>query len=274
MPAAPSPVAEADPQPDQTETHDTATFRHPNAARETTLAGHRVAYALRRSRRRSIGFTIGDDGLAVSAPKWVSIADIERALAEKSGWILRKLHEQRERARRVSQERIEWRDGVQVTFLGEPVIVVLDPRATGAVLHTAQNALPGVARLTLQVGLPQDAAPAQIRDAVQSWLQRQAFRIFEERCRDYAERLNVRMRKLSLSAAQTRWGSASADGSIRLHWRLVQFRLPTIDYVIAHELAHLREMNHSPAFWDVVRSVIPDVESSRKTLKDQRLPSF
>ena len=79
---------------------------------------------------------------------------------------------------------------------------------------------------------------------------------------------------MRLSSAQTRWGSASADGSIRLNWRLVHFALPTIDYVVTHELAHLREMNHSPAFWDVVRSVLPDYEQSRGMLREQVLPVF
>jgi len=141
------------------------------------------------------------------------------------------------------------------------------------VLHTA-DALPGVARLTLHVGLPHDADPAQIRDVVQSWLQRQARRVFEERCREFAPRLGVRMKRLSLSSATTRWGSASADGSIRLHWRLVHFAMPTIDYVVAHELAHLREMNHSERFWEVVRSVVPEYEHVRGQLKDEHLPVF
>ena len=163
-------------------------------------------------------------------------------------------------------------------FLGETVIVVLDPRdgitLGGAILNTAADALPGVPRLTLHVGLPQSAAAEQIRDAVQSWLQRQARRVFEERVRHFAERLAVRCTRLSLSSAQTRWGSASADGSVRLNWRLIHFALPTIDYVVAHELAHLREMNHGPRFWDVVRSVLPDYERHRGTLKDDVLPAF
>ena len=127
-------------------------------------------------------------------------------------------------------------------------------------------------RLTLHVGLPQTAAPEQIRDVVQSWLQRQALRVFTERCHHFAVFLGVKMRRLSLSAAQTRWGSASADGSIRLNWRLVHFGMQVIDYVVAHELAHLREMNHSAAFWDVVRSVVPDYQKMRDTLKDVPVP--
>ncbi len=251
-----------------------AVFRHPRAERELRLGEHLVGYAFRRARRRSIGFSVGPEGLAVSAPRWVTMADVEAALQEKSGWILRKLQEQRERAQRIEAKRIEWHDGTSVPFLGEQVIVVLDPRAPGAVLNADAEALPGVPRLVLHVGLPQNAAPAQIRDAVQSWLQRQARRVFEERCTHFAQALGVRVRRLSLSSAQTRWGSASADGSIRLHWRLIHFALPVIDYVVAHELAHLREMNHSPAFWDVVRSVLPDYERHRGALKDDVLPAF
>jgi len=111
-----------------------------------------------------------------------------------------------------------------------------------------------------------------LREAVQSWLQRQALRVFKERCAHFAPRLGVRVRRLSLSSAATRWGSASADGAIWLHWRLIHFTLPVIDYVVAHELAHLREMNHSRAFWEVVRSVVPDYARARRTLDDQPVP--
>ncbi|MBX3607257.1 MAG: M48 family metallopeptidase [Piscinibacter sp.] len=249
-------------------------FRHPQADREIRLQQHLVAYALTRVRRRSIGFVVGTEGLSVKAPRWVGIADIETALREKAGWILRKLREQQERGARLQAARVEWRDGATVPFLGETVIVVLDARATGAILNSDADALPGVPRLTLHVGLPHTAAPEQIRDAVQSWLQRQARRVFEERVQHFAARLGVRCTRLSLSSAQTRWGSASADGSVRLNWRLIHFALPTIDYVVTHELAHLREMNHSPRFWDVVRSVLPDYEQHRGTLKDDVLPVF
>lgn len=247
-------------------------FHHPRTHRELLLGGHRVGYELRRSRRRSIGFVVAVEGLSVSAPRWVGLAEIEVALREKATWILRKLQEQRERAARLDAARVEWREGGTVPFLGETVILVLDPRTTGAQLQTASDTLPGVPRLTLHLGLPQSAEPEQIRDAVQSWLQRQAKRIFEERCALFAQTLGVRMTRLSLSSASTRWGSASADGSIRLNWRLVHFGLPVIDYVVTHELAHLREMNHGPAFWDVVRQALPDYELARGVLRHELLP--
>ena len=263
---APAPAIADHPSP--------ATFRHPRASHEVRLNGHAVAYEFRRARRKSIGFVVGLDGLVVSAPRWVGRGEVDAALQEKARWILARLQEQDERARRLASAKVEWRDGTTIPVLGEPVIIVLDPRSTGAVLHTAADTLPGVPHLTLHVGLPQGAAPQQIRDAVQSWLQRQARRIFDERCRHYAAELGVRMTRLSLSSASTRWGSAGADGAIRLNWRLIHFALPSIDYVVAHELAHLREMNHSAAFWDVVRSVLPDYQSARGTLRDDALPVF
>ncbi len=249
-------------------------FQHPRAQRSVSLAGHAVGYEFRRARRRSIGFVVGTEGLSVSAPRWVALAEVEQALQAKAAWILRKLHEQQERASRLQAAQVVWQDGTSLPFLGETVIVLLDARVTGAQLNSDAQALPGVPRLTLHLGLPQTASQAQIRDAVQSWLQRQARRVFDERCAHFAARLGVRVQRLSLSSAATRWGSASASGAVRLNWRLIHFALPVIDYVVTHELAHLREMNHSPAFWDVVRSVLPDFEQRRGALRDQVLPSL
>ena len=156
--------------------------------------------------------------------------------------------------------------------------MVLDPRHAfddvGAVLHSDAQTLPGVTGMTLHVGLPHTASADQIRDAVQAWLMRQAKRLFEERLNHYAPQLGVQWRKLGLSSAGTRWGTAHSDGSIRLNWRLIHFRLPVIDYVVAHELSHLRVMDHSPRFWDTVRTVVPDYAQLRGQLKDEALPRW
>lgn len=257
-----------------------ATFRHPRATRETVLGGILVAYEFRRSKRKTIGFSAGADGLTVSAPKWVPLYEIDKAVLEKSAWILAKLQETRERHERMESARIDWKDGTTLPFLGDQVIVVIDPRhafgGVGAELKTseANGTLPGVAQLTLHVGLPQNASAEQIRDAVQAWLMRQAKRVFIERLNHFAPQLGVQWHKLSLSSAGTRWGSASADGSIRLNWRLIHFKQSVIDYVVVHELSHLRVMDHSPRFWDTVRTVVPDYAELRGQLKDEAIPRW
>lgn len=268
-----------------------AQFSHPRANRQTRLCDAHVAYEFKRGKRRTIGMQVGPDGLVVSAPRWVPLYEVEAALQEKATWIVRKLDEMRERQQRLESARIEWCDGSSFPFLGETVIVVLDPthayRAVGGslkagdvevTLHTDEQAanltLAGVPRLTLHIGLPQQATPAQIRDAVQAWLMRQAHRLFTERLDHFAPQLGVQWRKLSLSSAGTRWGSASSDGAIRLNWRLIHFRRTVIDYVVVHELSHLRVMDHSPRFWDTVRSVVPDYQSLRGELRDEALPRW
>ena len=256
-----------------------ASFRHPRATREALLEGIAVAYEFRRGKRRTIGFSVGADGLTVSAPKWVPLYEIDKAVTEKSLWILNKLRESRERRERLESTRIEWKDGATLPFLGDSVILVIDSRHSyassssgNAQLHTEAQPLPGVPpRLTLHVSLPHDAAPERIRDAVQAWLMRQAKRIFEERLNHFAPQLGVRWNKLSLSNAGTRWGSATSDGAIRLHWRLIHFRLSVIDYVVAHELSHLRVMDHSPRFWSTVQSIMPDYADRKSQLKEEAI---
>lgn len=266
-------------------------FCHPHATRETRLREIRVSYKFKRGKRRTIGFAVGPDGLEVSAPKWVPLYEVEAAIQEKSDWIVRKLGESQERQKRIDGTRVNWTDGASFPFLGYPVTVVLDPShaftSVGGALTSQGIEVdldPAAISLAwsreerpefrLFIGLPQTATPEQIRDAVQAWLMRQAKRLFTERLNHFALQLNVQWRKLTLSNAGTRWGSARHDGSIRLNWRLIHFKLAVIDYVVAHELSHLRVMDHSPHFWDTVRTVVPDFDQLRSQLKDEAIPSW
>ena len=262
-------------------------IRHPRATRQLLLGDVLVGYEFKRGKRRTIGFSVGPEGLAVRAPKWVPLPEVDKAMLEKAGWILKKLQEMRERGERLEATRIDWADGCVLPYLGQPVTVRLDPcqafSGVGAELKSTGNTglsaptlgFPDQATgLTLHVGLPNSAAPAQIRDAVQAWLMRQAKRIFTERLTHFAPHLGVTWRKLKLSSAGTRWGSASADGSIRLNWRLIHFTQSVVDYVVVHELSHLRVMDHSPRFWDTVRSVVPDYAQLRGQLKDESVPRW
>ncbi len=246
-------------------------LRHPRANRELVVDARRIAFLFARSRRRSIGFLVGAEGLSVRAPKWVTLRDVDAAVREKGAWIVAKLVAQGERTAKLRATRMVWRDGASVAYLGDAVTIVLDAHsglAEGEAIVREGDGLSAGARLF--IGLPRDAGEDRIRDAVQSWLQREARRVFAARADHFAERLGVRVTRLSLSSAETRWGSANANGAVRLHWRLIHHPLATIDYVVAHELAHLREMNHSPRFWKVVESVVPDYEQQRARLRNER----
>ena len=252
-----------------------ANFSHPQANRQVRLDDAVVAYAFARGRRKTIGFVVGPEGLVVRAPRWTPLGEVDAALREKAPWILRKLQETQERQARQDGARIIWSDGTTLPLLGETMVVRLDPahgfKGKGAQL--AASTSEGGARV-LQVGLPQTATPDQIKDSVQAWLMRHAKTHFTERLEHFAPQLQVQWRSLRLSNASTRWGSAKSDGSIRLNWRLIHFSPAVVDYVVAHELSHLREMNHSPRFWDTVRAVVPDYAQLRGQLKDDAVPRW
>jgi predicted metal-dependent hydrolase len=225
--------------------------------RSTLLEGQRVDYTLRRSRRRTLGFQIDERGLTVSAPSWYPLRELDAALQEKAGWILAKLVEWREYQQRRERLAIRWADGESLRYLGRVLRMNLCSRTDGVVRDGA----------ALRIGLPPGAGSHQMRDRVHAWLQAEATRIFGERLPIFCERLGRMPTRWGLSSARTRWGSCTADGVIRLNWRLVHFPLELIDYVIAHEVAHLKELNHSAEFWSTVGELMPGYREARERLR-------
>ena len=241
-------------------------FTHPTANRHAQLQGVRVSFLFERSRRKSIGFMVGADGLVVRAPNWVPMREVDAAVQEKGAWIVAKLQQFKERQTEQFQKAIEWRHGAEVPFLGRTIqLCVLErgvSRMRGQDMASDQ---------VLPVTVPPGASVTQVRDAAQVWLKKQAKTLFEERLHHFSPLLGVQWHKLSLSSASTRWGSARHDGHIRLNWRLIHLPISQIDYVVVHELAHLREMNHSPRFWETVGEVMPDYAQRRKALRQTAL---
>ncbi|RJF99456.1 M48 family metallopeptidase [Noviherbaspirillum saxi] len=238
--------------------------------RRLHVGDHILEYRLQRSKRRTIGFLIDEDGLRLTAPRWVPIAEIESAIREKQRWIFTKLSERRERSARRLQPQMQWCDGATLPYLGgELTLRILNAQAAGIAYDAATR--------ELTVCLPPEAGEQQLKDRVQGWLQAEAKRLFAERLPLYAEKLGASYQSFALSSATTQWGSCTAEGKIRLNWRLIHFALPMIDYVVAHELSHLREMNHSPRFWATVQSIFPEFEAAKRALRNsgpETLPIF
>ena len=245
------------------------TWHHPRANRLVRLGSCEVAYEFKRGKRRTIGLTVRPEGLSVSAPRWTPVGEVEAFIRQKADWVLDKLRASRERAGELDRARTEWADGCEFDYLGERTRLVLDPTQT----HAQQREPAGAdGPPTLRLGLSRHATAQQVRDAAQAWLMRQAKALFAQRLAHFAPQLGVSYKALRLSSAGTRWGSASADGTIRLNWRLIHLSMEMIDYVVVHELSHLRHMDHSPQFWDVVASVMPDHALRRQALRRAAVP--
>lgn len=230
--------------------------------RSIAIDGQLLEYALRRSRRRSIGFLIDDQGLRVSAPSWITLAAIENAIRSKQDWISSKLQQRREHALLPQKNPLPWGDGSLLPYLGAHLTLrIWNTRSARIDFDPVKG--------ELHLHLPPDASQQQLQTHLQQWLQAQARRLFGQRLPHYAEKLGASYHSFALSSAKTQWGSCTSQGKIRLNWRLIHFPLALIDYVIAHELAHLREMNHSPRFWATVASIYPEHAAARSQLREQ-----
>jgi predicted metal-dependent hydrolase len=263
-PKAPAPLFKAPTVPTRTLP---VPSRGPNDAplRQIQLGSHTVHYLLRRSARRSHGFMINDDGLHVTSPRGSTLADIDNAIRAKQHWILTKLFERSERrVLRALTPTVEWVDGAQLPFLGGDIILRLQDAARSHCVFDPE------AR-ELRLGVTPGLSEWQIRERVKLWFQDEARRLFGERLDLYAPRVGVSYNSYAISSAGTRWGSCTVAGNIRLNWKLIHYPLALLDYVVIHELAHLREMNHSPRFWAVVGEVFPDYDGAKAALRKRSI---
>ncbi|WP_019936694.1 M48 family metallopeptidase [Bordetella sp. FB-8] len=243
--------------------------------REVETPQQSIGFVLQRSRRRSIGFVIDDDGLRVTAPNWVTLGQIDEAVCEKARWILTKLREWQNRKEKLALTGTRWIDGGELPYLGRRIVLGLAADRRQAFFSgTGQDPRDGD---TLWLPLAPSADQARVRDAAQAWLQQRAGDHFGARLAYFLQRTGLSIRRWRLSSAATRWGSCTSDGTIMLNWRLIHFAPDIIDYVIAHELAHLREMNHSQDFWAEVGEILPDFEKAKQALRRHdpaALPQF
>jgi predicted metal-dependent hydrolase len=211
-----------------------------------------VEYRLVRAGRRTVKITVDADGLSVAAPLRAPFRDIESFLRDKERWILARLEEwlsaPRPRALRLES-------GATLALRGAHVTLVVSEAGRSAVRREAD-------RLHIRAPGPQRAAQALVR-----WLKTQALESLAPRAAHYAGLLGVPAPQVRLSNARSQWGVCVEGRRIRLNWRLVHLSAELADYVVAHEIAHLVEMNHSKRFWAVVATLYPAWREAREQLE-------
>jgi len=224
-----------------------------------------IGFMLRTSRRKTIGLTISDDGLVVTAPAWVPRRQVAEAVQTKAPWILRKLRDLRQRQQHLATADACWQDGGRFPYLGVYVALTIQPRI-GTLRFSGDPLLPSEGD-ALALPLQADSSPDRIRERVYAWLQQQAGILFEARLTHFCRQADVTLSGWRLSSPSGRWGSCSSDGRIMLNWRLIHFAPEVVDYVVAHEVAHLRHLNHGPDFWREVGRLYPEFGRARQALK-------
>ncbi len=208
---------------------------------------------LARSKRRTIALIIERDGtLTVRAPLRMPRAAIDAFIQQKQGWILRT----REKLKMIVPTPLrQYVDGEKFLFLGSS----FDLKLVGP----QQPVLQFENGFTLSQNTRHHGEQYFVK-----WYKQQADEVISKRVSEYAQRYQFTPKQVKISSARTRWGSCSPDGTLNFTWRLVMAPLAVIDYVVIHELAHLRVKNHSSKFWEVVQALDPQYKEKRKWLRE------
>lgn len=236
-----------------------------NKSISMTYGGSQIKYTLTRSRRKTVGISISINGdINVAAPIRASELQVSEIVEKKIPWILKKLEEVRNRQNIARKERI-FTDGEVFPYLGSDYILRIhikkDQKRISVFLDN------GYIDMILPEGMEEAEQEFLIRNSLRNWYIKKFEDIIRDRIPVYSKLIGRSPQRVTIREQKTRWGSCSAKGSINLNWKLVMAPPEVLDYVIIHELCHMRHMNHSSKYWDVVGGIMPEYEVIRRWLK-------
>ena len=217
--------------------------------------GQIISYQLELRARRTIGLKITANGLVVHAPKRISATQLQQVLQEKAGWIQQKLALRE--ANQVAP--MQWQDGEPLMYLGRDLTLSLITHPTSRAVTLEGD--------RLVVRSPHIGNADWVARKVLQWYAQQALPDFQRRVALVATQMGEQVSAVGLSNAKSRWGSCNSRKQIRLNWRLIQAPPHIIQYVVCHEMAHLREMNHSAKFYAVLERLFPNHLQAEKEMK-------
>lgn len=204
------------------------------------------------SKRKTVAIIVQRDGkVIVRAPLKASERQIRQFVESKIGWILEKKAQARQQPPQTARQ---FTAGERFPYLGQEYALSVVPGARAGLrfdggFSLSQTSQAGAALL------------------FEKWYKAAARKVLTERVRFYAQKFGLKYQKIRISSARTRWGSCSSRGALSFTWRLVMAPLDVVDYVVIHELAHLRVQNHSAAFWAEVAEMMPNYKIHRDWLK-------
>lgn len=221
---------------------------------QVQLLGNSIEYEVRHSADASKPrIDVDIHGVTVVLPEAEAISATD-LLQENAAWVVEKTREYDKYREQVPDRRFE--EGESFPYLGEEHTVVVEQRPSSSIVDN-----------TLRLA-KHHVEETSIQRALETLYRRSARQRFERRADDYAERMGVEYEKIEIRNQRTKWGSCSTNGTLGLNWRLMMAPPEIIDYIVVHELAHLREANHSPEFWSLVAEYDPEYESHSEWLTE------
>lgn len=213
---------------------------------------HQNIEIIRTNRKKTASLRLREGQMQLVVPKRATQGDIDRILASKANWIRKTLADE---TARPTFEPCTYTDGSTFTWLGWTINLAVSNETNGWPRLQDNQIILGAGN------------PNETRTQVLAWAKQEAHNHIRRQVDHHANHMDVQPGPLTIRDYKSRWGSCSADGSIRFNWRIMIAPPEIVDYVVVHELAHLREMNHSPRFWAHVKAVLPDLDQHRQWLK-------
>ncbi|GIW25534.1 M48 family metallopeptidase [Meiothermus sp.] len=244
-----------------------------------------IRYTIRRSaRRRTVGITIDVQGVRVAAPKRMPLDQVVALVNTKARWIAEKYAAFRSRLeprkRFVSGEEFLYlgrRVSLQVQSKEEPSRLGRRHPSSGSWVQpelfdfnfSRPKAAVALKGNVLHVQAPTPSVQSkEVREILEDWYKARAKEVIVRRVQHYAEALGWPMPTVLIRNQKKRWGSCNAKGELRFNWRLVMLPLQVLDYVVVHEMAHLKVLDHSPRFWALVEQIMPDYKARHQALHE------
>lgn len=211
-----------------------------------------------RPRRKRMCLQVHPDGeVEVLVPPRTRQSDIDAFIADKANWIVRAQQKQKDRA----HCEVRFESGARFWYLGEWLTLVIEQASSRSYVVVRDGKLVVLGR--------HGNDPEKVRRALVKWYKEQAKAVIVERVEYWADKIGVRPNRIRIKSQKTKWGSCSILGNLNYNWKLIMMPMAVLDYVVVHELCHLMHMNHSVAFWALVKRYMPDYKLQRRWLKDE-----
>lgn len=225
--------------------------------------GKVIEYNLSRSKRKTIGIRIKPDkSVTVTAPYRLTDTYIRSMVSKKADWIVKKLSE----IDTTSVQERNYINGEVFSILGKEYFLDIKKEAG------LKKAKAGIFGNSVIVTVPEGALYTEYKDIIQQalseWLKEYASEIINRRLGFFAEIMGVKPNKILLKSQKTIWGSCTRENNVNINWKIIMAPVEIVDYLIVHELAHIKVKNHSKAFWSLVENVLPDHKARRKWLRE------